>query len=80
MIKNAVIATLLTTLYFVLLGEFIFLVFIGMSVFLFFVVWQIEEWINDFKRKIVFKRRIQKEIAEIKISPNSRPKHHRDIS
>jgi hypothetical protein len=69
MFKNAVIAILSTSLYFVLLGEFNFLAFICLATILFFVVWQVEEWINDFKRKLVFKKRIQKKIAEIKISP-----------
>lgn len=69
MFKNAVIAILSTSLYFLLLGEFYFLSFISLATILFFVVWQIEEWINDFKRKMVFKRRIQKRIAQIKISP-----------
>ena len=68
MFKNAVIAILSTSLYFALLGEFYFLAFISLATILFFVVRQIEEWINDFKRKLVFKKRIQKKIAEIKIT------------
>ena len=71
MFKNTVIAILFTSLYFTWIDEFYFLAFVSLATILFFVVWQIEEWINDFKRKLVFKRRIQKKIAEIKISPTA---------
>ena len=69
MFKNAVIAILISALWHTTMCGFDFFTFICFASVLFFVVWQVEEWINDFKRKLVFKRRIQKKIAQIKISP-----------
>lgn len=69
MIKNVLIAILISTIHSMWIGSFSFLAFISLAAVLFFAVWAIEDSINNFKRKLVFKRRIQKKIAEIKISP-----------
>jgi hypothetical protein len=71
MIKNAVIAMLIGVIYFMWIGEFSFLAFISLVTIITFVVWAIEEKINDYKGKLVFQRRIQKRIAQTKISPTA---------
>lgn len=69
MIKNTIIATLITVIYFLLLGEFILLAFICLVPFFTFVVWGIEDFILETMRKIAFKRKFKREIEQIKISP-----------
>ena len=68
MIKNAVIAILISIIHAMWIAEFSFFAFISLSAVFLFAIWAIEETINDFKRKLVFKRRIQKKIAQIKIT------------
>lgn len=68
MFKNAVIAMLISIIHAMWIAEFSLLAFISLALVLFFEIWAIEETINDFKRKMVFKRRIQKKIAQTKIS------------
>lgn len=71
MIKNAVIAILISTIHSMWIGEFSFLAFISLAAVLFFAVWAVEDAICNYKRKLVFQRRIQKKIAQIKISPTA---------
>jgi hypothetical protein len=51
--------------------EFNWITFISLALVLFFAVWAIEDAICNCKRRLVFKRRIQKKIAQIKISPTA---------
>ena len=69
MFKNAVIAILLSALWHTTMCEFNWITFISFALVLFFAVWAIEDAICNYKRRLVFKRRIQKKLDEIKITP-----------
>lgn len=71
MFKNAVIAMLIGVIYFMWIGEFSLLAYICMVVVVTFAVWGVEDFIDETKRKLAFKRRIQKKIAQTKISPTA---------
>ena len=79
MIKNAVIAILLSALWHTTMCEFNALTLICFATFLFFVVWAIEEKINEIKSMKVFQRRINKKIDEIKITPNKPTKASEEV-
>lgn len=68
MFKNAVIAILISGMWHMSMCEFNWITFISLALVLFFAVWAIEDAICNYKRKLVFKRRKQKKIAQIKIS------------
>lgn len=71
MFKNAVIAMLIGAIYFMWIGEFSLLAYICMVTIIAFAVWGVEDFIQETKRKLAFKRRIQKKIAQTKISPTA---------
>jgi len=68
MFKNSVIAMLIGIIYFMWIGEFSLSAYICMVTIITFAVWGAEDFIQETKRKLVFKRRIQKKIAHTKIS------------
>lgn len=68
MFKNAVISILIGVIYFMWIGEFSLLSYICMVTIITFAVWGVEDFIQETKRKLAFKRRIQKRIAQTKIS------------
>lgn len=78
MFKNAVIAVLISTIWHMSMCEFNWITFISFALVLFFAVLAIEDAICNYKRRLVFKRRIQKKLDEIKITQQP-AKHHRDI-
>ena len=69
MIKNGVIAILISALWHTTMCEFSLITFISLAAVLFFAVWAVEEKINEIKSMKVFQRRINKKIDKIKISP-----------
>lgn len=71
MFKNAVIAMLISALWHTTICEFNWITFISLALVLVFAVWAIEDAICNYKRRLVFKRRIQKKLDEIKISPTA---------
>ena len=68
MFKNAVIAMLISTIWHMSMCEFNWITFISLALVLVFAVWAIEDAICNYKRRRVFKRRMQKKIEQIKIS------------
>lgn len=71
MFKNAVIAVLTSTIWHMSMCEFNWITFISLALVLVFAVWAIEDAICNYKRRLVFKRRIQKKINQTKISPTA---------
>jgi hypothetical protein len=51
--------------------EFNWITFISLALVLVFAVWAIEDAICNYKRRLVFKRRMKKKLDEIKISPTA---------
>jgi hypothetical protein len=70
MIKNGIIAILISALWHTTMCEFNVLTLICFASILFFVVWSIEETIREIKRKKSYQRRINRRINNIKITPN----------
>lgn len=64
MFKNAVIAILISTIWHMSMCEFNWITFISLALVLVFAVWAIEDAICNYKRRLVFKRRIQKKIEK----------------
>lgn len=67
MFKNAVIAFLLSVLWFTQI-EFSLIMFICTAAVLFFVVWGIEEAVDRFKSRKALQRKVNKQIKGIKIT------------
>jgi hypothetical protein len=72
MFKNAVISMLLSIIWHMTMCEFNAWTLICLASVLFFIVLAIEDAVDTIKKRMAFKRRIQKKIAQTKISPNSR--------
>ena len=70
MFKNAVIAMLLSTLYFTKI-EFDLIMYICFAAVLFFVVWGIEDAVDSYKSRKALQRKFNKEIKGIKIIPST---------
>lgn len=68
MFKNAVIAMLLSALWFTQI-EFDLMMFICTATVLFFVVWSVEEEVDRYKSRKALQRKVNKEIKDIKITP-----------
>lgn len=70
MFKNAVIAMLLSALYFTKI-EFDLIMYICTAAVLFFVVWGIEDAVDSYKSRKALQRKFNKEIKGIKIIPST---------
>lgn len=71
MFKNAVIAMLLSIIWHITMCEFNAWTLICLASVLFFIVLAIEDVVDSIKKRMAFKRRIQKRIAQTKISPTA---------
>lgn len=71
MFKNAVISMLLSIIWHMSMCEFNAWTLICLASVLFFVVLAIEDAVDTIKKRMAFKRRIQKKIAQTKISPTA---------
>ena len=68
MFKNAVISMLLSIIWHITMCEFNAWTLICLASVLFFIVLAIEDAVDTIKTRMAFKRRIQKKIAQTKIS------------
>jgi hypothetical protein len=71
MFKNAVISMLLSIIWHMTMCEFNAWTLICLASVLFFIVLAIEDAVDTIKKRMAFKRRIQKKIAQTKISPTA---------
>lgn len=71
MFKNAVISMLLSIIWHMTMCEFNAWTLICLASVLFFIVLTIEDVVDSIKKRMAFKRRIQKKIAQTKISPTA---------
>lgn len=71
MFKNAVISMLLSIIWHMSMCEFNAWTLICLASVLFFIVLAIEDTVDTIKKRMAFKRRIQKKIAQTKISPTA---------
>lgn len=71
MFKNAVISMLLSIIWHMSMCEFNAWTLICLASVLFFIVLAIEDAVDTIKKRMAFKRRIQKKIAQTKISPTA---------
>lgn len=71
MFKNAVISMLLSIIWHMTMCEFNAWTLICLASVLFFIVLALEDAVDTIKKRMAFKRRIQKRIAQTKISPTA---------
>lgn len=71
MFKNAVISMLLSIIWHMTMCEFNAWTLICLASVLFFIVLAIEDAVDSIKKRMAFKRRIQKKISQTKISPTA---------